>query len=202
MDTKGFKKHYTICITSLILPNPAAQASWDRQRKEKISTGLFPCLLILFLARFLIFKVLAGKAAWSLICVWVRFRWKTYTNQRHRNQDSHPLFLMTEGTHCQAPLPSPESQLLPGSPALDNAVTQFPSQAGKTSFFFCIDPQTPLFLYSYCLLSPPEKFSVPFDLFSQLFPVPYNYSSFPSSSDHAVLPFAFLLPCSFLFSLF
>lgn len=168
-------------------------------KKRKISTDLFSCRLILFLAPFLIFKVLAGKAAWSLICVWVSFRWKTYTTQRHRNQDSRPLFLMTEGTHCQAPLPSPASQLLSSSPALDNAVTHLPSHAGKTSFFFCIDPKTPFFLCSHCLLSPPEKFSVLFYLFSLLLPVPNNYSSFPSSSDHAVLPFAFVLPCSFLF---
>lgn len=33
MDTKGFKKHYTICITSVISQNPTAQAS-DKERKN------------------------------------------------------------------------------------------------------------------------------------------------------------------------
>jgi len=85
------------------------------------------------------FKFLAGKAACSLIPVCVHFRWKMYTKHRHRIWGSHPLFLLIEETLCQDPFPSPASQLLSRSPALDNAVTDLPAHTGKPSFFFWID---------------------------------------------------------------
>lgn len=189
MDTKGFKKYYTICITSVIWHNPTAQASWDRQRKEKL-TLVSPLLFYFFfsLAWFLIFKFLTGKAAWSFIYVWVCFRWKMYTKHRHTIQGSHPFLLLTEGTHCQAPFPS-ASQLLPCSPALDNVVTHLLAHTGKPSFFFCIDPNK-----SYILLSLP-----PFTVWDVLCTFILNYFLFPIIIplflDHLTIAFCSLLFC-------
>lgn len=75
-----------------------------------------------------------------------------HTKHRHRIRGSHPLFLLTEETFCQAPFPS-ASQLPSRSPALDNAVTHLPAHTGKPSFL-CIDPKTSFFSCCHCLLSP------------------------------------------------
>lgn len=112
-----------------------------------------------------------------------------YTKHRHKIQGSRPFLLLTEGTHCQAPFPSPVSQLLPCSPASENVVTHLPAHTGKPSFF-CIDPKK-----SYILLSLPpfttrDVLCIFFLLNYFLFPI-----IIPLFLDHLMIAFCSLLFC-------